>query len=86
MTGNTRNKATISKKSSIQSKDATSSTLPVYKIVYKDTYDSPIKTQVEIHAVVSGKITESGLRILLQRLYNESKNIKGFKYCGGKHR
>lgn len=55
-----------------------------YDVVDRDTYDAPIKTQIELHAVVSGTITELGLKKLLQKLYNESNSTRGFKYHGGK--
>jgi hypothetical protein len=62
----------------------TSVPLPSYKIVDRDKYDAPIKTQTELHAVVSGSITESGLKALLQKLYSEASASRGFKYHGGK--
>jgi len=58
--------------------------LPKYQIVDRDKYDAPVKTQIELHAVVSGNITESGLKALLQKLYEEATATRGFKYHGGK--
>lgn len=58
--------------------------LPAYDVVNRDTYDAPIKTQIELHAVVSGKLTELGLKQLLQKLYDEASATRGFKYHGGK--
>jgi len=55
-----------------------------YEVVDKDRYDAPIKTQIELHAVVSGKITESNLNQLLQKLYYEANSTRDFKYHGGK--
>lgn len=55
-----------------------------YDVVDRDTYDAPIKTQIELHAVVSGTITESGLKQVLQKLYDEANATRGFKYHGGK--
>jgi ribosomal protein L40E len=62
----------------------TSVTMPSYTIVDRDKYDAPVKTQIELHAVVSGSITESGLKALLQELYKEATATRGFKYHGGK--
>lgn len=58
--------------------------MPNYEVIDRDTYDAPIKTQIEIHAVVSGNITEDGLRQLLQKLYDEANSTTDFKYNGGK--
>ena len=58
--------------------------LPTYQIVDRDKYDAPVKTQIEIHAVVSGNITEPSLKALLRKLYNEARAKRGFKYHGGK--
>lgn len=58
--------------------------MPTYDVVDRDTYDAPIKTQVELHAVVSGRLTELGLKQLLQKLYDEANATRGFKYHGGK--
>lgn len=55
-----------------------------YDVVDRDTYDAPIKTQIEIHAVVTGALTELGLKQLLQKLYDEANATRGFKYHGGK--
>ena len=61
-----------------------SSPMPAHEVLDRDTYDSPIKTQIVIHAVVSGNIRESGLRQLLQKLYDETRTTRGFKYNGGR--
>lgn len=58
--------------------------MPTYDVVDRDTYDAPIKTQIELHAVVSGTLTELGLKQLLQKLYDEANATRGFKYHGGK--
>ena len=42
------------------------------------------KTQIELHAVVSGTLTELGLKQLFQKLYDEANATRGFKYHGGK--
>jgi hypothetical protein len=58
--------------------------MPTYDVVDRQTYDTPIKTQVELHAVVSGTLTELGLKQLLQKLYAQINATRGFKYHGGK--
>lgn len=58
--------------------------MPTYEVVDRDTYDAPVKTQIGLHAVVSGSITEPGLRQLLQKMYHEARAARGFKYHGGK--
>lgn len=58
--------------------------MPTYDVVDRNTYDAPIKTQIELHAVVSGVLTEFGLKQLLRKLYDESNATRGFKYHGGK--
>lgn len=58
--------------------------MPNYTVVDRDRYDAPIKTEVEIHAVVSGTVTEAGLRQLLQKLYTEAQATRGFEYHSGK--
>jgi hypothetical protein len=58
--------------------------MPTYDVVDRDTYDAPIKTQMELHAVVSSTLTELGLKQLLQQLYDEANATRGFKYHGGK--
>lgn len=55
-------------------------TLPKYIVLDKDIYDAPVKTQVTMNILVSGEISELGLRALLNRLYSEIKTKKGFKY------
>jgi len=54
--------------------------LPKYSILDEDVYDAPVKTQVELNILVSGKITEPGLKALLNSLYSSIKVRKGFKY------
>lgn len=68
----------------VSPEDETSTPIPTYEIVDRDTHDAPIKTQVEIHAVVSGTVTEPGLRALLKRLYGEARAMRGFTYHGGR--
>lgn len=54
--------------------------LPSYGILNEDIYDAPIKTQVTLSILVSGKISEEGLKVLLGKLYSSIKARKGFKY------
>lgn len=58
--------------------------LPAYEIVKHDRYDVPIKTQIAMHVVVSGDITEAGLRNLLQKLYGDASGIRDFQHHGGR--
>jgi len=51
-----------------------------YKILDKDIYDSPVKTQVVLRVLVSGHVTSEGLKRLLSNLYTSVKKWKGFKY------
>jgi len=51
-----------------------------YTILNEDVYDAPIKTQVELNILVSGEISETGLKTLLNQLYSSTKARKGFKY------
>ena len=54
--------------------------LPAYVILDEEVYDAPIKTQVTLRLLVSGHITDDGLRNLLSKLYSEVHNRRGFKY------
>lgn len=54
--------------------------MPKYTIFNEDIYDAPIKTQVTLNILVSGEVSESGLRALLNQLYSSTKARKGFKY------
>jgi len=58
--------------------------LPSYDVVHVDKSDTPNKTQIIFHAVVSGTVTERGLRRLLYNLYDEAKSSSGFKYHRGR--
>lgn len=62
----------------------TDAVIPTYNVVDRKTSDTRIKTQIELDAVVSGKLTEVGLKRLLQKLYDEANATRGFKYHGGK--
>ena len=54
--------------------------VPKYSILSEDVYDIPLKTQVELNILVSGEISETGLKALLNKLYSSTKAKKGFKY------
>jgi hypothetical protein len=58
--------------------------IPRYKIVDRKITDTEIKTQVTIYAIVSGTLTEAGLKNLLGKLYDEANATRGFTYFGGK--
>jgi len=57
---------------------------PSYTIVDQDKYDAPIKTEITLHAIVSGKITEAGLKALLHKLYEEACAMRAFRHHGGR--
>jgi len=57
-----------------------SASLPAHRILDEKVYDAPIKTQVTLRLLVSGRITDAGLRNLLSKLYSEVHNRRGFKY------
>lgn len=54
--------------------------MPKYKVLDEDIYDAPIKTQVVLNILVSGGISETGLKALLNKLYSSAKTKRGFKY------
>ncbi|GEM_PF-5956921 len=58
--------------------------VPSHEIVDRDIYDAPVKTQVELHAVLRQSVTESDLDSLLQKLYTDALATGGFKHHGGK--
>jgi len=51
-----------------------------YTILNEDVYDAAVKTQVTLSVLVSGEISEAGLKSLLNQLYSSTKARKGFKY------
>lgn len=57
--------------------------IPTYTEVDRDRYDAPVKTQIELHGVVTGKLTELGLNKLLRQLYDKAIATRDFKYHGG---
>jgi hypothetical protein len=54
--------------------------MPKYSVLDEEIYDAPIKTQVGLTILVSGEISEPGLRALLNKLYFSIKARRGFKY------
>lgn len=54
--------------------------LPDYTLLDEEVYDVPVKTQVEISLLVSGNITEEGIEVLLNRLYDKTIKKTGFEY------
>ena len=54
--------------------------IPRYSVLNEDVYDAPIKTQIILNILVSGKISEPGLIALLNQLYFSIKARKEFKY------
>jgi hypothetical protein len=58
--------------------------MPTYYVVDHKKVDNPIKTQYVLHAVVSGTLTELGLKQLLRTLYDKANATGGFRYHGGK--
>jgi len=55
-------------------------TLPTYSVLDEDIYDTALKTQVVLNILVSGEISEPGLRALLDMLYSSIRARGGFKY------
>lgn len=54
--------------------------IPQYSVLDEEVYDAPVKTQVTLNVLVSGNISEPGLRALLNQLYNTAKDKKDFEY------
>ncbi len=53
---------------------------PRYSVLNEEVHDVPIKTQVVLNILVSGEISEAGLKALLNQLYSSIKVRRGFKY------
>ena len=53
---------------------------PNYIVLSENIHDVPIKTQVELNILVSGEISDAGLRKLLNELYSSTKARTGFQY------
>lgn len=71
-------KAGVSPDGSILEKDKQKDL--TYEVLNEDVYDAPIKTQIELNILISGNVTEDGLRTLLNQLYSSLKKRNGFKY------
>lgn len=63
-----------------QNGSAVKAVLPDYRIIENKKHDSPIKSQVVMRALVSGQITEEGLKALLGKLYDSAIARRDFKY------
>lgn len=57
--------------------------IPTYNIIDREAYDAPIKTQIVLHVIISGNITEAAIRNLLNKLYLHTNTAQGFKHHGG---
>ena len=64
----------------IASSHPLSFSLPDYQIVNEDTYDAPVKTQIEQHILVSGGINEGNLKVLLRQQFDSIMRRRGFEY------
>jgi len=49
-----------------------------YHVLREDTYDSRLKAQVVVHALVSGNISKATLKELLQTIYERQKERRDF--------
>lgn len=54
--------------------------LPGYEVVFDDSSDTPIKTQVELRITLDKRPSESQLRALLGSLYEKVKKRSGFNF------
>lgn len=54
--------------------------LPDHQIVEEDIDDTPLKTQIEQHILVSGEINEGNLKALLKQQFGLVMNRRGFQY------
>ena len=70
----------ITQSSKMKDQPAEQFSVPEFKVLKKDVYDAPIKTQIELNILVYGKISEDGLKQLLNNLYIIYSQEHGFKY------
>lgn len=54
--------------------------IPRYKVLNDKKYETPGKAQVSLNVLLSGKVTEQGLKLLLQQLYDSTLKRTGFRY------
>ena len=54
--------------------------IPEYEVLNEEIYDAPVKAQIVLSLLVSGEITEDGLRALLRKQYDSLKTRRGFTY------
>jgi hypothetical protein len=64
--------------------DGSQSPLPEYRILDKEVYDVPIKTQIRLDVLASANVTPEGLRKLLLDLCRQTLSERGFKYHEGR--
>jgi hypothetical protein len=64
--------------------DGSQSPLPEYRILDKEVYDVPIKTQITLDVLTSANVTPQGLRKLLLDLCRNALGERGFKYHEGR--
>lgn len=64
--------------------NATESPLLKYRILNKEVYDVPIKTQIMLEVLASENVTKEGVRVLLKDLCRQCLSERGFKYHGGR--
>lgn len=83
-TGQIATSATPTPQPTVPAQTEPNAPMPTYAVLDRDTYDAPIKTQIVLHAMVSGTLTEFSLKRLLHKLYDEANATRGFKYHGGK--
>jgi len=55
-----------------------------FRLIDEEKYDAPAKTQVVYHALVSGELTEAGLRDVLAALYAKALKTAGLKNYSGR--
>ena len=51
-----------------------------YKVLNKEVYDVPLKTQVTMHVLYKDKLTKVGVDNFLKTLYQEINKSSGYKY------
>ncbi len=54
--------------------------VPTYRVLKNDVYDAPIKTQVSLDLLITGKISEESVRDLLLKIFTNTANQRNFKY------
>ncbi len=70
-----KSKIALSSKARVKEVD-----MPKYSVLDENIVDTPIKTEITLNLLVSGEISDDGLRILLNKLYFSTKGRRGFRY------